>query len=66
MNSQIGRYHKAGFTVDRFIGYFGHPYYNRIPPLDAVQRTIAEALITRPVPAITTYGIVVLRKPHVL
>ena len=65
-DSQIGRYHKAGFAVDRFIAYFGHWYYKRIPPLEAMQRTIAEALVRRPIRAITTYGIVVLRKPREL
>jgi SAM-dependent methyltransferase len=60
---QIRRFAATGFEVERYIGYFGHSYYRRIPPLHALQERIAQRLIRRPVPALTTFSIVVLRKP---
>jgi SAM-dependent methyltransferase len=61
---QIERFTATGFEVERYVGYFGHSYYRGIRPLHAVQDRIARQLIRWPVPALTSFAIVVLRKPR--
>ena len=62
----IDRLSALGYEVVEYHGYFGHPYYNR-PALRAV-RAIEEAkarwLCRHPIPALTSYAVVILRKPR--
>jgi uncharacterized UPF0146 family protein len=61
---QLRRLTGTGFQVEQYIGYFGHSYYCGVPALDRLQAQIARQLVRRPVPALTSFAIVVLRKPQ--
>lgn len=55
-----------GYEVVEYRGYFGHPYYNQ--PLMKPVRVLEEAksawLCHHPIPALTSYAVVILRKPR--
>ena len=61
--AQLRRFESVGFEVEEYVGYFGHVYYRRLPPLQRLSDRIAERLVRHPVPALTTYAQVVLRRP---
>jgi SAM-dependent methyltransferase len=58
------RFESVGFEVNEFYGTFGHQYYYQIPPLNASEFAKARFLLRHPVPALTSYAVVVLRKPE--
>ena len=62
----IDRLRGLGYEIVEYRGYFGHPYYDR-PALRAV-RALEQAksawLCRHPVPALTSYAVVILRKPR--
>lgn len=57
------RFESVGFEIKSFFGTFGHQYYHQIPPLNASEFAKARFLLRHPVPALTSYAVVVLRKP---
>jgi SAM-dependent methyltransferase len=59
------RYQSVGFEVERINATFGHGYYRRIPPLHALELLKAKLLHRYPVPYLTSFVVVILRKPHV-
>jgi SAM-dependent methyltransferase len=59
---QIRRFERIGFEVERYVGYFGHHYYDRIPPLQRLVDGSADLLVRHPFPLFTSYAQVVLRK----
>ena len=59
---QRERLESVGFQVERYDGYFGHSYYGAVGPLQAAENALAHALVRHPVPALTAYALVVLRK----
>ncbi|MCU1698737.1 MAG: Methyltransferase domain protein [Mycobacterium sp.] len=59
----LQRYESIGFEVQEWSGCFGHDYYRRIPLLDAAEQTKSRLLLRHPVPWLTSYAVVVLRKP---
>jgi len=63
----IARLHSIGFEVVEYRGFFGHPYYNNYPtllrPLRALEERKAAWLRRHPIPELTSYAVVVLRKP---
>jgi 2-polyprenyl-3-methyl-5-hydroxy-6-metoxy-1,4-benzoquinol methylase len=60
---QIARFERLGFEVEEYIGYFGHDYYARVPPLRTIERRIESLLAQHPVPWLTSYASVLLKKP---
>lgn len=52
-----------GFEVLEYRGYFGHGYYRRVPVLDRLEQIKARWLAAHPVNALTTYAVIVARKP---
>ena len=62
----IARLTHLGYEILEYRGYFGHPYYNRaaLRPLRALEESKAEWLCRHPVPALTSYAVVILRKPR--
>jgi SAM-dependent methyltransferase len=60
---QLRRLVAAGWEVEAYHGYFGHEYYRRIPPLHALHERMTSSLVRRPVPWLTAWAMVVLRKP---
>lgn len=59
---QLARLRSVGFEVERYTGYYGHGFYRRLPPLAAAQRAFNRLLIAHPVPALTAFALVVLRR----
>jgi SAM-dependent methyltransferase len=61
--AQLRRLASVGFEVEEYVGFFGHPYYERVPPLQRASDRIAAQLVRHPVPLLTSYAQVVLRRP---
>jgi SAM-dependent methyltransferase len=59
---QIARFEHLGFQVVEYVGYFGHGYYDRIPLLQTLEDRVESLLVRRPVPWLTSYASVLLRK----
>lgn len=59
---QLRRFEGVGFEVVEYVGYFGHDYYEPVPGLRAISRSIAAGLTKRPIPWLTSYAHVVLRR----
>jgi SAM-dependent methyltransferase len=57
------RYESVGFQVETWNAAFGHTYYVVAPPLNAVERAKSRFLTAHPVPFLTSFAAVVLRKP---
>ncbi|MES0873930.1 class I SAM-dependent methyltransferase [Sinimarinibacterium thermocellulolyticum] len=61
--SQIARFERIGFTVERYDGYFGHErYYQRFPLVRRLHRAGSKLLSRHPLPSLTSFALVVLRK----
>ena len=59
---QLSRLTSLGFTVERYIGFFGHGYYRRVKPLDRLHRTVTDILLAHPMASMTSFALVVLRR----
>jgi ubiquinone/menaquinone biosynthesis C-methylase UbiE len=59
---QIRRFTRAGFDVEEYVGFFGHSYYGKLGPIQALENSLARLLVSRPVPLLTSFAYVVLRK----
>jgi SAM-dependent methyltransferase len=59
---QIRRFEKLGYSVLSYRGFFGHNYYAKLAALHGVQDRVTRFLLRHPVPAMTSYVHVVLRK----
>ncbi len=60
---QLRRLRGCGYEVDAYVGIFGHGYFNRLEPLDRLEWRLARALRRHPLPALTSYAWVQLRRP---
>lgn len=59
---QLDRLANVGFTVRRYIGFFGHPYYARARPISLVHERLSWWLVRHPVSSLTSYALVVLER----
>lgn len=59
---QLGRLAEAGFVVRRYVGFFGHPYYDRVKPIRVLHNALSRWLVDHPVPLLTSYSLVVLER----
>jgi SAM-dependent methyltransferase len=59
---QIRRLESTGFEIERYVGFYGHPYFRRIRALDAIERRCAAALARHPIPLLTSFASVTLAK----
>jgi SAM-dependent methyltransferase len=59
----LRRYEELGFEVERWRAGFGHSYYRRLGPVDRLEAAKTSFLLRRPVPALTSFAALVLRKP---
>ncbi len=59
---QLRRLDALGFDVLEYHAFFGHGYYERFPPLQALVERWSRMLVRRPVPWLTSYAVVVLRR----
>jgi len=61
---QIERFEGLGFEVERYVGYFGtSEYFTRTPRIGRIDDAVARWLVDHPIPALTSYARVTLRKP---
>ena len=62
--AQFQRFARMGFDVVEYRGFFGHgAYYRRLPPIRRLHRAKTAFLLEHPLPALTSYAYVLLRKP---
>ena len=61
--AQLDRYRSVGFEVVACDVGIGHGYYDRIPPLRALERAKTALVLKRPSPWLAAYVVVVLRRP---
>lgn len=59
---QVQRLERVGFEVEDYVGYFGHGYFDRVRSLGRAEQGVTSMLLRWPVPALTTYAIVALRR----
>lgn len=60
---QIARLEGLGYVVEKYIGFFGAAgYYQRVPMIERANARLADWLVRHPVPSITSFAWVVLRK----
>ena len=60
---QLTRLTALGFEIVEYAGYFGHGYFGPVKPLDWAEQRLSEWLERHPVPTLTSYACVVLRRP---
>ena len=62
----VARLQRLGYEIDEYHGYFGHPYYDRpaLRPVRALEEAKAAWLCGHPIPALTSYAVMILRKPR--
>lgn len=62
--AQIRRFEGLGYEVVGYRGFYGHGrYYRKIPPLRKLHEAMMRTLVRRPIPALTSFAWVMLRKP---
>jgi SAM-dependent methyltransferase len=62
--SQVRRLQGIGYEIDRYVGFFGHTFYQRIRPLHHVQEVLTRTLVDHPFAPMTSFALVVLRRPN--
>lgn len=60
---QIGLLRALGYDIERYVGFFGHNYYSGVKALDRAQRRFSDLLLAHPRPRMTSFSVVVLRRP---
>jgi hypothetical protein len=60
---QLARLRSTGFSIEQYIGFFGHGFYARVKPLFAAQQLLTSTLLEHPVPSMTSFALVVLERP---
>lgn len=64
MASQIRRLEGLGYEIVEYRGYFGHEgYYRWLPPLKWMHRALWKYLVKHPIPALTSFSCLLMRKP---
>jgi hypothetical protein len=51
-----------GYQIINYSGYYGHPYYKRISLLNALEKLKADWLVKHPIPLLTSYATIILKK----
>jgi SAM-dependent methyltransferase len=63
-NRQVRRLAALGYEVVEYAAFFGHGYYNKFRPMLALEQAKTRVLLRHPVPTLTSYAVVLLRKPE--
>jgi len=59
---QLARLHALGYEIVEYTGYFGHGYFGPVKPLDRAEQWLSDLLVRHPLPALTSYALVVLQR----
>jgi uncharacterized UPF0146 family protein len=62
LESQIKSFENLGYCVEKYVGFFGHNYYVKIKPLKVISSMITSVLLKYPIPLLTSYAYILLRK----
>jgi SAM-dependent methyltransferase len=63
IRSQIRKFEKLGYEIILYKGFFGHRgYYKKLPFLRKLHELKTEFMLRRPIPLLTSYAYIVLRK----
>lgn len=62
--TQLARLAALGYEIVSYRGFFGHDYYRRIPGLRWASAHAAAYLCRHPRPSMTSFAVVLLRKPR--
>jgi uncharacterized UPF0146 family protein len=63
LKRQIMRFERLGYSVEEYVGFYGHSgYYKKIKPLHALHLIKSSLLTKYPIPLLTSYAYVLLRK----
>lgn len=60
---QFRRFQSLGYEVVEYVGFFGHGYYGRVAPLQHFADSIARLLVKHPLPMLTSFVYLTLKKP---
>mgnify|MGYP001611745456 CR=1 FL=1 len=60
--SQFRRFESLGYQVEDYRGFFGHNYYERLGPRSRAQQLCRSYLLKHPLPQLTAYAYVLLKK----
>lgn len=58
----ILQFENIGFEVIEYVGYFGHNYYKKFPVLNELEHIKSKILLKFPVPILTSYAHLILKK----
>jgi SAM-dependent methyltransferase len=61
---QIERLEHTGYELVEYVGFFGDDYLARIRPIQMLQDRLAAILVDHPIPHLTSYAYVVLRRTN--
>ncbi len=59
---QIARLQALGYEIVAYRGFFGHTYYSKIPLLGTLARRLGDFLVAHPLPHLTSYAYLVMRR----
>jgi SAM-dependent methyltransferase len=60
---QLRQLESIGYSIERYVGFFGHTFYKRFRPLDRVHKASARMLLNHPLPSLTSFALAVLVRP---
>jgi SAM-dependent methyltransferase len=61
---QLRRLESTGLEVIEYTGFFGHGYYERLPPLQWLEDRKADWLVGHPLPHLTSFAWLLLARPE--
>jgi hypothetical protein len=61
--THLKRIENLGFEIEVARGYFGHSYYKRVGPLNALEIRKSAWLVDHPIPTLCSFSLLLLRKP---
>lgn len=59
----LAAFQRLGYEIVQYKGFFGHGYYQPLPPLFTLHAKLTQFLLDHPQPALTSYAWVTLRRP---
>jgi SAM-dependent methyltransferase len=61
---QIEALEAIGYSIDRYVGFFGHSFYRRVKPLHAAHSARTRRLLAHPRARATSFALLVLTRPR--
>ena len=61
-NNMVKKFKDIGYEIVEYNGFFGHNYYKKIFPLNKLEQFKMNWLVNQPIPWLTSYATLILRK----